>query len=99
VSRALLNGLPLLVLPNGRDQADNAARVAAKGAGLRLPATASEAEIAAAVTRLIKEPHFQAAARRLGAAMKAENASSLVQEMESIVDARRVDKPAMRLRG
>jgi UDP:flavonoid glycosyltransferase YjiC (YdhE family) len=99
VSRALLNGLPLLVLPNGRDQADNAARVEAKGGGLRLPPTASEAEIAAAVTRLIKEPHFQAAARRLGAAMRAENASSLVQEMESIVDARRVAQPAMRLRG
>jgi MGT family glycosyltransferase len=99
VSRALLNGLPLLVLPNGRDQADNAARVEAKGAGLRLPPTASEAEIAAAVTRLIKEPHFQAAARRLAAAMKAEVGSSLVQEMESIVDARRVAKPAMRLRG
>jgi UDP:flavonoid glycosyltransferase YjiC (YdhE family) len=98
VSRALLNGLPLLVLPNGRDQVDNAARVEAKGAGLRLAFTAPEAEIAAAVTRLIKEPDFQAAARRLGAAMKADVASSLVQEMESIVDARRVAKPAMRLR-
>jgi MGT family glycosyltransferase len=99
VSRALLNGLPLLVLPNGRDQGDNAARVEAKGAGLRLPPTASEAEIAAAVTRLIKEPHFQAAARRLAAAMKADVTSSLVQEMESIVDARHVAKPAMRSRG
>jgi UDP:flavonoid glycosyltransferase YjiC (YdhE family) len=100
VSRALLNGLPLLVLPNGRDQGDNAARVEAKGAGLRLPVTASEAEIAAAVTRLIKEPRFQSAARRLGAAMKADvNASSLVQEMEAIVDARGAAPPALRLRG
>jgi MGT family glycosyltransferase len=97
VSRALLNGLPLLVLPNGRDQDDNAARVEAKGAGLRLPPTASEAEIAAAVNRLISEPHFAAAARRLGAAMKADvNAASLVYEMESIVNARRAAKPAMR---
>jgi UDP:flavonoid glycosyltransferase YjiC (YdhE family) len=99
VSRALLNGLPLLVLPNGRDQGDNAARVEAKGAGLRLPPTASEAEIAVAVTRLIKEPQFQAAARRMAALMKAEVTSSLVQEMESIVDARRVAKSAMRLGG
>jgi hypothetical protein len=30
--------------------------------------------------------------------MKADVASSLVQEMESIVDARRVAKPTMRLR-
>jgi UDP:flavonoid glycosyltransferase YjiC (YdhE family) len=97
VSRALMNGLPLLVLPNGRDQDDNAARVEAKGAGLRLPPTASEVEIAAAVNWLIREPHFAAAARRLGAAMKADvNASSLVYEMESIVNARHAAKPAMR---
>jgi MGT family glycosyltransferase len=96
VSRALLNGLPQLVLPNGRDQDDNAARVEAKGAGLRLAPTASEEEIAAAVNRLIREPHFTAAARRLGAAMKADvNASSLVHEMESIVNGRRAAKPAM----
>jgi hypothetical protein len=38
--------------------------------------------------------------RRLGAARKADvNASSLVHGMESIVDARRVAEPAMRLRG
>jgi UDP:flavonoid glycosyltransferase YjiC (YdhE family) len=47
VTRSLINALPQLILPMGRDQADNAARVEAKGAGLRLPPTASEAEIAA----------------------------------------------------
>jgi UDP:flavonoid glycosyltransferase YjiC (YdhE family) len=90
VSRALINGLPQLILPNGRDQGDNAARVEAKGAGLQLPPTASEVEIAAAVNRLTKEPHFRAAARRLGDAITADiNASSLVREMEMIVADRR----------
>jgi MGT family glycosyltransferase len=89
VSRALINGLPQLVLPIGRDQGDNAARVEAKGAGLRLPATASEAEIATAVSRLIKEPHFRAAARRVGDAIKSDiDASSLVREMEAITPRR-----------
>jgi UDP:flavonoid glycosyltransferase YjiC (YdhE family) len=40
VSRALTNGLPMLILPNGRDQGDNAARVQSNCAGLacfRLP--------------------------------------------------------------
>jgi UDP:flavonoid glycosyltransferase YjiC (YdhE family) len=69
----------------GRDQAANAARVEAKGAGLQLPPTASEAEIAAAVNRLIAEPQFNAAARRLGEAMMADiDRSSLVDEMETI---------------
>jgi len=90
VSRALITGLPMLILPNGRDQGDNAARVESNGAGLRLLSTASEAEIVAAVNRLIEEPHFRAAARRLGEAMKADmEASALVTEMEMMVAARR----------
>jgi len=37
VTRSLANALPQLILPMARDQAANAARVEAKGAGLRLP--------------------------------------------------------------
>jgi MGT family glycosyltransferase len=85
VARSLVNGLPLLVLPMGRDQEANAARVEAKGAGLRLPPTASEAEIAAAVKRLIAEPQFKLAARRIGKAIMTDmDRSSLVDEMEAI---------------
>lgn len=90
VNRALINGLPLLVLPMGRDQSDNAARVEANGAGLRLPPTASEAEIAAATHRLVEEPHFRQAAARLGDAIKADiDGDRLVREMVAMVEARR----------
>jgi MGT family glycosyltransferase len=86
VNRALIHGLPLLVMPMGRDQGDNAARVEAKGAGLRLPPSASEADIAVAASRLIREPQFRECARRLGDAVKADMAASaLVSEMEAIV--------------
>jgi MGT family glycosyltransferase len=96
VNRALIHARPLLVMPMGRDQGDNAARVEAKGAGLRLPPTASEAEIAVAVNRLINEPHFRAAARRLGDAIRADiNSSALVWEMEAVVAARRRATTAM----
>jgi UDP:flavonoid glycosyltransferase YjiC (YdhE family) len=85
VTRSLINALPQLILPMGRDQADNAARVVAKGAGLRLPPTASQAEIAAAVIRLITEPQFKAAARSLGEAITADiDGSCLVDEMETL---------------
>jgi MGT family glycosyltransferase len=85
VNRALIHGLPLLVLPLGRDQADNAARVEARGAGLRLPPDATESEIAAAVNRLLAEAPFRACARSLGDAIKADvGASLLVSEMEAI---------------
>jgi UDP:flavonoid glycosyltransferase YjiC (YdhE family) len=65
VLRPLRHGVPLLCLPMGRDQPDNAARVEARGAGLTLSPDAAPAQIAAALTRLLDEPPFRAAARRL----------------------------------
>jgi MGT family glycosyltransferase len=95
VSRALLNGVPLLVMPMGRDQGDIAARVEACGAGLALASTATETEIAAAISRLSQEPQFRAAARRLADVMSAEvGKASLVGEMEDMVRARRSNPPA-----
>jgi MGT family glycosyltransferase len=101
VNRALVNGVPLLILPNGRDQGDNAARVESKGAGLRLPPTASETEIASAAAKLILEPDFHLAAQRLGDAIKADiDGVGLVQEMEAIVaehrSGRASPEPALR---
>jgi MGT family glycosyltransferase len=101
VNRALVNGVPLLILPMGRDQGDNAARVEAKGAGLQLPPTASETEIASAAARLIFERDFRLTAGRLGEAIKADiDRAGLVQEMEAIVAAHRRNRtrpePALR---
>jgi UDP:flavonoid glycosyltransferase YjiC (YdhE family) len=101
VNRALINGVPLLIIPMGRDQGDNAARVEFKGAGLRLPPTASETEIASAAARLILEPDFRLAAQQLGEAIKADiDGARLVQEMEAIVAAHPRDraKPETALR-
>jgi MGT family glycosyltransferase len=85
VARSLVNGVPLLVIPMGRDQADNAARVVARGAGLSLADSATEEEIVSAVGRLVTEPHFKAAAARLGKAIAPDVTSSvLVTEMEAI---------------
>jgi UDP:flavonoid glycosyltransferase YjiC (YdhE family) len=92
VTRALLHGKPLLVLPCGRDQADNAARVAARGAGLVLAPDAAPAEIAAALRRLLTEPAFAAAARELGARMRADSDEMIVVEtLETIAGAPRAD--------
>ena len=89
-TRSLINGLPQRVLPMGRDQTANAARIEAKGAGLQLPPTASATDIAAAVNRLIAEPTFAKAARLIGEAIKADiDRSSFVDEMEAIAAAGR----------
>ncbi len=82
--RALLNRLPMLVIPHGRDQNDNAVRVTERGAGLSLMPDASVENIRAACERLLGDPSFRAAARRLGdlVAAEAEN-STVVQELEA----------------
>ncbi|MCJ2086206.1 glycosyltransferase [Methylobacterium sp. E-005] len=90
VSRTLLHGVPLLVIPLARDQADNAARIALRGAGLRLPGAASLGEIAAAIQRLLAEPGFRTAAGTLGAAVRADiEAGGLVREIGAMVAAHR----------
>jgi UDP:flavonoid glycosyltransferase YjiC (YdhE family) len=92
VSRALRHGLPVLVMPMGRDQNDIALRVAARGAGLILPSTASEAEIATALSRLAKEPQFGIAARRLKEAITIDiKLERLAIETEEMVRAYRRD--------
>ena len=85
VVRALAAGVPMVVLHHGRDQADNAARVTARGAGLALRRTASSSDLAAAIRRLLDEPDFAHAAGRLGESIRRDAASgSLVAELESI---------------
>jgi MGT family glycosyltransferase len=84
VMRALLSRAPMLVIPHGRDQNDNAVRVTERGAGLSLTAEAPVEAIRAACKRLLGEPSFRAAARRLGdlVAADAEN-STVVPELEA----------------
>ena len=66
VLRPLMAGVPLVCLPLGRDQPDNAARVAERGAGLRLSPTAPAAEIAAAIGAVLADPRYKEAAKTLG---------------------------------
>jgi UDP:flavonoid glycosyltransferase YjiC (YdhE family) len=83
--QALLNQKPMLVMPHGRDQHDNAARVAERGAGLVLDAGASTADIKAALQTLLNDPDFTDAARKLGAAVAAEAAHSpVIEELEAL---------------
>lgn len=85
VMRALASGVPLLCLPMGRDQDDNAARVVARGAGLRLKASTGPDGIARAVRRLVTEPDFAARAQELGRRIRADVAEDrAVEELERV---------------
>lgn len=83
VIRALVSRVPMLVVPLGRDQADNAVRVTERGAGLSLPANASLEEFRAACERLLTDSAFRDAARRLGDRVAADaEQSTVVTELE-----------------
>jgi UDP:flavonoid glycosyltransferase YjiC (YdhE family) len=85
VMRSLAHGLPLLCLPMGRDQDDNAARVVASGAGLRLRPSANPRRIARALRQVLKAPDFRENARRLGRIIEADVAADrAVSELESV---------------
>ncbi|WP_404424207.1 nucleotide disphospho-sugar-binding domain-containing protein [Nibricoccus sp. IMCC34717] len=64
--RALLHGLPMLVIPHGRDQNENAVRVTARGAGLTLSADASVENVRKALSDLLASETFAARAQELG---------------------------------
>ena len=86
VMRALANGCPMLCLPMGRDQNDNAARVAARGAGIRLPRDADSADLRAALLTLLEDPSFARSAKALGEAVAhAEHPDALVESVERLV--------------
>jgi UDP:flavonoid glycosyltransferase YjiC (YdhE family) len=85
VVRALAADVPLVVLHHGRDQADNAARLTARGAGVSVKRTASSAAIASALQRLLDDPSFRTGAARLGASIRRDAASgALVAELEDL---------------
>ncbi len=85
VIKALAADVPLLVLPHGRDQSDNGARVSLRKAGIVLPKKASPARIAKAVHALLTEPQYQDAARQLGRLIRAEaQAGKLIAELERL---------------
>ncbi|MDF3835713.1 glycosyltransferase [Cupriavidus basilensis] len=87
IMRSLRHGVPLVVLPMGRDQNDNAARVDYHGAGLRLDPSAPPQMLGEAVRRVLSEPSFAERALALGHAIAEEGPgpARLVAEIEDFV--------------
>ncbi len=95
VMRALTHGLPLVCMPQGRDQNDVTARVRWHGAGLRLRPGASSAKIRAALHRVLNQPSFRDAAEQLQQAIQADlMADRAVTELEALADASAPLQPA-----
>jgi MGT family glycosyltransferase len=85
---ALRAGLPVVCIPDCRDQPDVAARVVEAGAGIRLPKKASAARIRKAVERGLSDPSLKAGAMRIAEALnRRDGAAAIVDELEARVGA------------
>ncbi len=85
VMKSLAAGVPMVLLPHGRDQPDTAARVTARGAGLTVKRTAGPNTIAAAVRQVLQNGSYRAAARQLGQAVRQDARSdALIRELEDV---------------
>jgi len=86
VSRALVRGLPLVLVPVSGDQPYIAARCAELGLGIALVAeTVTPAELRDAVRAVVEEPRYRKATRELAAELRAmaplATASSMITSM------------------
>lgn len=80
VTRALAHQKPMILVPHGRDQNDNAVRVTARGAGLVMDSTACAAAFRSAIEAVLENPDYAAAAAELGGKVAAEMRDSPVAE-------------------
>jgi len=71
VSAGLVHGIPMLLLPLGRDQTRVGAHVEESGAGILLEEDVLVADIAASMEALLKDPGYRERAEQLGASIQA----------------------------
>lgn len=89
VIKSLAAGVPVVILPHGRDQADNAARVVSRGAGMKIKRTASERTITEAIRTVLGDETYRAHAERLGRQIRLDADSGvLTRELEDLPVAR-----------
>ncbi len=89
VNAALADGVPILCIPGGRDQHDNALRVLAAGAGVRVGKHASPRRLARTITRALDDPALRDGAQRMARALaRSDGAIAIAEALERIPAAR-----------
>ena len=85
VMASLAHGVPLILMPMGRDQHVVAQRVAARGAGIVVDSRAKALDVAHALERLLSDPTYRDRARKLMAAIERTTRADLaVRELEAL---------------
>jgi len=85
VNAALADGVPLVCIPDGRDQPDNAARVVACGAGVRIGRSASPAQLRSAIASALANPALKRGANEIARALaRSDGALGVAERVEAL---------------
>ncbi len=86
VNAALADGVPLVCIPDGRDQPDNAVRVVLCGAGVRVRKSASPAKLRRVIAGALADPELGRGARAMAQALgRSDGAVAVADSVETIV--------------
>jgi MGT family glycosyltransferase len=85
VIKAAMAGLPQLIIPHGRDQADNGVRIAYRSAGIMLPRGSDSSAIRCAAEKLLGERGYtQAAAALADRIFESYDPDAITREVERV---------------
>jgi UDP:flavonoid glycosyltransferase YjiC (YdhE family) len=85
VNAALADGVPLLCIPDGRDQPDNAARVKDVGAGIRAAKGTSPAKLRRLIARALEDEGLERGAAEMASALaRSDGAAWLAENVERL---------------
>ena len=85
VLKSLAAAVPIVCVPLGRDQGENAAHIEWHGAGVRVQPTGAPGEIASAVEHVLSEPRYKSVADRLKTNIQSEIAENIaIRELELV---------------
>jgi UDP:flavonoid glycosyltransferase YjiC (YdhE family) len=78
VQASLAAGVPLVCIPDARDQPDNAARVVEAGAGLRVSRSANASKLRAAIQTALADPALKTGATRMATALIRQDGTDVI---------------------
>ena len=85
VNAALADGVPLVCIPDGRDQPDNAARVVVAHAGVRVSKKSSPEKLRRVISQALEDQSIKQGARAMaGALARSDGATVIANELERL---------------
>jgi MGT family glycosyltransferase len=85
VNAALADGVPLVCIPDGRDQPDNAARVVVAHAGVRVRKKSSPEKLRRVISQALEDQSIKQGARAMASALaRSDGATVIANELERL---------------